>query len=292
MGLLNDFDRVSRTQSRTCPVCQHNDWCLVSRDDKVSPSRVICARVESRKRFGEAGWLHLLRDDGKRWNGVRRRTLRLGNAVPDESLAVLAEQFRGSLDQKRLASLAWSLGISAESLQRLSIGWNGVAFSFPMLDPEGRVVGIALRRPNGSKYAVTGGRQGLFVPTGIAAGEQILVCEGQTDAAACLDLGFQAIGRPGCRSTLLLCVALTRKLEPARVVVVGDTDDQGRSGAATLASALTVRCRDVRVIFPPEGVKDLREWKRRGAAHADVAAAIEAAVTVRLGVRVLGGVRS
>ena len=68
---------------------------------------------------------------------------------------------------------------------------------------------------------------------------------------------------------------------------LGDTDEEGHKGAATLAAALAVRCRDVRVVFPPEGVKDAREWKARGATAADVEAAIEVSAPARLGVRVM-----
>lgn len=45
MSLLNDCARVSR--SRPCPLCDHKDWCLVSKDSEAEPSHVICARVES-----------------------------------------------------------------------------------------------------------------------------------------------------------------------------------------------------------------------------------------------------
>jgi len=280
MSLLDEFARVSR--SRPCPICQHVDWCLVSRDNEADPSKVICARVESKRRFGQAGWLHVLRDDGKRWDGVRRRKVRLASPKVDESLAALAEQFRGNLTQELLAGLASSLKLSFESLRRFHVGWNGSAFSFPMFDPEGRVVGIALRRPDGSKYAVKGGHHGLFIPAGIVSGDRLLVCEGQTDTAACIDLGFQAVGRPGCRSTLQQCVELAKRLAAPSVVVVGDADEEGHQGAAALASALAVRCRDVRVVFPPEGVKDAREWKRRGATRADVETAIEASAVVKL----------
>jgi hypothetical protein len=77
MSLLDDFARVSR--SRPCPICNHRDWCLVSRDNEADPSRVICARVESRQRFGRAGWLHALRQNplwrpiSNSWSARRNR---------------------------------------------------------------------------------------------------------------------------------------------------------------------------------------------------------------------------
>lgn len=80
--------------------------------------------------------------------------------------------------------------------------------------------------------------------------------------------------------------AFAKRLRPSDVVVVGDGDEPGREGAEQVASALAVSC-SVRVIYPPEGTKDAREWKRRGAIRADVEAAIEASAPVRLVVRVL-----
>jgi hypothetical protein len=286
MSLLDDYTRVSRR--RPCPVCERGDWCLASRDNEIDPSRVICARVESRQRFGSAGWLHVLRDDGKRWNGMHRLKVPIREPEPDPKLALLAE--RAALQERHVERLAADLGVSIDSLARLGVGWTGRDWSFPMVDALGRVVGIALRSRDGAKHAVKGSHLGLFVPSGLARGERLLVCEGQTDTAACLDLGFHAIGRPGARSTLRLACAIVQHLRPSEVVVVGDRDDVGTSGAGEVSSALAVT-HAVRVIFPPDGVKDAREWKRRGATFSDVIAAIAAAPRVVLGVCVRTGGR-
>jgi hypothetical protein len=66
----SDWQRVSKR--RPCPVCGKPDWCMyVGSDD--SPTAAICARIESPKRCGEGGWLHVLRDDGPTWAPWRRR---------------------------------------------------------------------------------------------------------------------------------------------------------------------------------------------------------------------------
>lgn len=51
--------RVSK--HRPCPICAKPDWCLISQDGEVA----ICARIESNKQVGNAGWLHKLSDDIK-----------------------------------------------------------------------------------------------------------------------------------------------------------------------------------------------------------------------------------
>lgn len=279
MSLLEDFVRVSR--HRSCPVCERRDWCLLSRDSETSPSQAICARVESAKRFGEAGWLHVLRNDGERRGGPPLRVVAVATP-PDPRLAILADQYARSLSAPALEQLARDLGLTSESLRRFDLGWNGHAWSFPMRSEAGVVVGIALRRPDGSKFAVKGSKLGLFVPRDLS-GDRLLVCEGQTDTAACLVLGFQAIGRPGANSTIKIASAVVQQLRPSEVVVVGDRDEAGRRGAVEISSALAAT-RAVRMILPPEGIKDAREWMRRGATAADFEAAIAAAPRVAPGV--------
>ncbi|MFA5389153.1 MAG: DUF3854 domain-containing protein [Candidatus Omnitrophota bacterium] len=39
-----------------CPVCGKKDWCMISSDGKTA----VCARIESPREFGGAGWLHQL----------------------------------------------------------------------------------------------------------------------------------------------------------------------------------------------------------------------------------------
>ena len=61
-----------------------------------------------------------------------------------------------------------------------------------------------------------------------------------------------------------LLMELVQKSKPSGVVVVSDVDANGvgQRGAETLAAVLVAYSRSVRVITPPAGVKDAREWKR------------------------------
>lgn len=47
------FLKVNRRNP--CPICGKPDWCLVSPDGKAA----ICARIQSEKPTGNAGWLHI-----------------------------------------------------------------------------------------------------------------------------------------------------------------------------------------------------------------------------------------
>jgi DNA primase len=130
--------------------------------------------------------------------------------------------------------------------------------------------------------SVKGGHEGLFVPSELPAGGLLLVTEGPTDCAAMLTLGFPAGGRPSCRGGVEPVCGLARGRP---VVIVADADEPGRLGADALAIVLARLCPAVRVIRPPDGVKDARAWLQRGATARDVRAAIEAANPIRFGIK-------
>ena len=59
-----------------------------------------------------------------------------------------------------------------------------------MTDVDGNVWGIRIRRPDGAKFSIKGGKEGLFIPEEFG-GDRLLIAEGPTDTAALLDLGFK-----------------------------------------------------------------------------------------------------
>lgn len=277
-----DWQRVSK--GRPCPVCDRPDWCLYA-GPADSPTAAICARVESPKKCGEAGWLHKLREDPLRPAPRRLRTIRPATPeAPAVDFAKLAAGWAAVIHPYALDSLAKRLGLSPGSLRRLGIGWASTfrAFSFPMRDAAGQVVGIRLRGDNGKKWAVPGSREGLFYAADLPHGGRLLVCEGPTDTAACLDWGFHAIGRPSCTGGVRHAVELVKRLAPAEVVIVADGDTPGLTGAERLAAVLVAYVAAVRVVAPPRGVKDARAWLQAGGTSADVQAAIDAATPRRL----------
>ena len=284
-----EWKRVSRR--RPCPVCGHSDWCVFTGDDD-NPAAVICPRTPSDTKAGEAGFLHVLRTDGPTWATWRqtiRRAVRMvenpDNTAPD--MGKLAADCRAAIRPGDLQRLAVRLGLSVEALQRLRVGWSSGhrAWTFPMQDTAGRVLGIRLRLPSGRKLAVKGGHDGLFLPDGLYAGGRLLVTEGPTDCAALLDLGQAAVGRPSCAGGVRHLADLARARRPAEVVIIADGDAPGQRGAEFLAAVLVAYCPAVRIATPPPGIKDARQWKQRGATAADVAAVIDAAPVRRLEIR-------
>ncbi len=272
-------------RDRPCPICERPSWCLLAADG----SAVICARVESPKRCGEAGWLHRLRDD---WRPTRHAlcTIDLPRDRLRPDLERLTADCQSAVQTDRLNRLAHSLGLSVSSLQQLGIGWSAAhrAWSFPMRDAAGRVVGIRLRREDGRKFAVRGGREGLFLTATAPEGTlPLFICEGPTDTAALIELDFANVaGRPSCTGGVRLLTDLVQRRQPAAVIIVTDNDEPGRRGADNLASVLMVYAPAVRVIAPPTGIKDARAWLQAGATRQDVEQVIQAAPLRRLAVRV------
>ncbi len=247
------------TKNNPCPICEKPDWCLYAEDG----SAAICQRIQdgSAKRCGDSGWLHVLSNRHNRHNGHRRQPRRHLLTVPAErqsrDFRQLTLQYRQQLTSEGLNWLSNDLGVSSESLQRLQVGWDGQASTFPMRNAKGRVIGIRRRFPGGLKVSVTGSMNGLFIPTDLSPEGLLLISEGPSDTASALDLGFDAIGRPNCNSK----VDRTAHMAKSRnVVIIGDNDDGGRSGVERLSDTLVLCCKSVRIIYPPDHIKDLRDW--------------------------------
>lgn len=270
------FQRVSK--KRPCPVCGRPDWCLISDDGTVA----ICPRTDAgaSKRCGEAGWLHRLSAPHTPTPPrCRAVTLRATASQPSE-LKTYAARSVHHASRQALMGLAGDLGVSVESLHRLSVGWDGWAWTFPMKDHRGHIIGIRRRRPDGTKRAVGGSRNGLFLPEGLPKNGSLLISEGESDCAALLTLGFNCIGRPGCEGGAKFIVRFCRGRE---VVLIADRDERGKCGAGRLASVLACYCPSVRIVTPP--TKDARAWIRAGATREDITAAIDASPILRLRIR-------
>ena len=264
---MSDWIRVSRQQR--CPICDHSDWCLLAADG----SACICPRVESPKRCGEAGWLHVL-GQSLGWAPRPRRIVLNDGHVPSAGIEKMARSFM-THDFDRMLALAKSLGLSIESLLRFGVGYDTVqnCSTWPMRDASGRILGINRRFPDGSKRIYPGHRAGIYMPTCLLSdlsGLTLLVAEGGSDALAGLELGFQTVGRFSCTHGTGLLVKLVRRRRPAEVVIVADADGPGQRGAEALAVALLPYVARLKLIKPPEPHKDMRTWRQAGATVEDL----------------------
>lgn len=91
----------------------------------------------------------------------------------------------------------------------------------------------------------------------------ILVVEGASDVLTAMDLGFVAIGRPSAEGgmDMLARMPLYKKV----VWIIGENDSgAGRSGMLRAFATVQSVTNRVTMFCPPEGIKDLRDWKEHG----------------------------
>lgn len=261
--LLDDYRRATR--GRRCPVCDRDHYCLVSNEGGEDPVSVICTKVESPiPCLAAGGWLHRLREGEQPPRAPRPTAIRRAPVDFRDD----AERYRRGAD---LEAIGNPLGLPASALRRLGIGFDigSAASIWPEQDAAGRIVGLLRRFRDGRKRLRAGDRAGLFVPLDLPsdlAGERLYVVEGGSDAAAGLAIGRLAIGRHAALAGLVDLARVVRSRRPGRVVVIADRDDSGLGLAAArkIVERLRAYCGDVRLVETPAGVKDLREWIRRG----------------------------
>jgi 5S rRNA maturation endonuclease (ribonuclease M5) len=181
------------------------------------------------------------------------------------------KRWQACTSSEAIQDLAAELGVSRESLERLDVtrAPERAAWAFPMHDDRRQVVGIRLRGSQGQKFALSGSHAGVFLPRGLDSRSTLLICEGPTDTAAALTLGYQAVGRPSCSGgTNILCDVLQagRRRD---VVILGDSDGPGRNGARQLADRIVGLVRSLKVITAAPH-KDIREWLQAGVGRACV----------------------
>ena len=200
------------------------------------------------------GWLHRV-GEPRGFVPARPVPVREG---PHPDFSLLWMRWRDSTDPYHLDGFAMSLGVDTDALRSLGCAWSGRAWAFPMRDAGRKITGIRLRNDSGDKWAVTGSKQGLFIPDE-KPDSTLYVLEGPTDAAAALSLGLFAIGRPSCMGCEEYVKAFVRINRISRTIIVTDNDAPGLRGASKLQNALPV----MNVCWSPP-CKDLREFVRMG----------------------------
>jgi hypothetical protein len=258
---MSTWKRVTR--GKPCSVCGKPDWCLTLEDG----SAVICPRIESKKFINGSGYLHVLKET--EWSHDQAKPEKKELPEHNEVMATMARKYFLACDAQHQASASELIGVSSESLRRLGIGLcsSQSANTFPMLRHNRRVVGIRMRGFDGTKWAIKGSKQGLFIPSKLPSDKCIVICEGPTDTAAMLDLGFAAIGRPSCLGATELIVELIAGRD---IAIMADGDGPGMDGASRLAFAVRDIAKRIVVASPPPEYKDVRLWYRSGCKKEDV----------------------
>lgn len=262
------WTRVNR--QHPCPICEKADWC--GYDDVGA---VCCMRIASTKPARNGGWIHGSTAPDRPAKPAQARPAAPKYEAPDFDAVKWWETVRRVITWEKMEAWAARLGLPIETLDIMGGCHLGEMLTFPMHDGYGRICGIRTRNPDGSKRAVTGSRAGVFLPT-IDPDCEPVICEGPTDAAAALALGFWPIGRPSCSGSERHVVDVCHFHEFDRVTLCADADGPGIAGARKLADVLMASRISVRIVTA-SGHKDLRDWYKAGATPETVKAAWSAA---------------
>jgi len=263
---LHDWHRVTR--ANPCEVCGRPDWCGRSDDGLIrcmrgggTPSGMKLIREDA-----EGGRLYAPIDSSSRPTPPprpRKRKPRIDWTA--RHAAGRAELYPGELHD--FADV--ELGLSGEGVEALEPTIIDDRYAFPERDAEGNIIGLVRRGIDGANRCVKGSSRGLTYQHPLPSTDPVLIVEGASDCAAAIEAGFNAIGRPSASGGADLLAKLLRGRE---VIVAGENDRKpdgqwpGRDGAQRIADRLRLVCRSVRVMFPPEGTKDVRSWLIGGAA--------------------------
>ena len=244
------------SKDRPCEACGKPDWCT-----RTDDGAVFCMRADEIPpgwrlvKRGTKGGMILRRKGDKGTGKCAPRHIAAperGEHVPVRNWGALAKHFQRAATAALIAELADSLHLSVASLTALNVGYDAkrAAYTFPM-SIAGKVVGIRTRPIGGERpRSIFGSKTGLFVPTTYDADATLFVCEGESDTAALLTVGLNAVGRASCLDGEK---ALRAQGHKAGLVIVGDNDDEGRAGAKRLGEAFKSP-----VVFPPAEFKDVR----------------------------------
>jgi len=241
------WTHVSKTQP--CPVCKKPDWCV------IGERWINCMRVTSDKTCKNGGWLHPINGEFK-----PVRPIEQWKPSSRPNFTNLMERWQLDTLPMAVTKFAEELGVHHTALYALGCAWSRLhmAWAFPMVDGNRNIIGIRLRNHEGRKWAVKGSQQGLFVPSS-KPDSMAFVCEGPTDAAAALSLGFYAVGRPSCLGGTEHLKTLFRSRHVQRAVLLADNDEPGIRGAERLAVEIGLPC--ALLILP---AKDVRAFVQAG----------------------------
>lgn len=278
---MSEWIRVSK--AHPCPVCGKPDWCSIKDNGEVCH----CMRSQSATPCLSGGWFHFTAPIVPRASVPMPRRVRRALFDAEATMAgfraeLKAEDAANAPGWSNLRYMAEDLNLPARACERLRAGKSAFhrAWAFPMLDGDGKCVGIRLREwMSNNKWSVAGSRDGLFydptlepkeiVANGVKARELVIV-EGATDCIAGYDLGLPCVGRSACMTGAAMIGDLCRRLRVGRLTIVTDNDAYKRradgtlyrpgiEGARKLAADLG---RTYRLVTPP--YKDLREWYYNG----------------------------
>lgn len=165
-----------------------------------------------------------------------------------------------SLCQNQRYKLAGKLNLPSSVFIKMDIRMDGDVFCFPMYNAQRQIIGIKKRNLNGRKWCVRHSKLGIYLPRHFSASQGVYICEGESDTAAMLSKGYNAIGRASATS----CKAILRELlkDCPEITIISDYDPHGL-GYKESCKLAKVFERHVHIVLNRD-YKDIREWINSG----------------------------
>jgi len=247
---------------------------MYSEDGEVA----ICVRTpEGAVKNTGNGWLHILKEKfvPKKTVSIKKQIITINwHLLNDAYMENLAGFYDPGIPYlpAHVKDLCNKWGVGAGALQAMQIGWSGICFTFPVRDAEEKPIGLQRLYPDNSKRLDKHSQAGIFIPKlNWEKLDTLFICEGLSDTATALDMGLMAIGRLSCGTGRDHIIKFCARKKPSQIVIVSDNDEPGIAGVKALGlwisqgyRMFTIPMPDLKVVVPPEGVKDLRAWRAEG----------------------------
>jgi hypothetical protein len=223
-------------------------------------------RIQSDFSMKNGGFLHKAEDSGV--SATQRNMLPMPNPECVIDASKIMMKYQSQTTYKMQSDYAERLSVDALSVECLKAQFvERDVWAWPMRGASGSCCGIRLRS-DAAKWAVKGSKAGLFIPIFKDNPDwPLMICEGPTDTAAALSMGYYAIGRQSCMGQADLIKSTIKRLGRDKVIIMSDNDDPkekpdgstwkpGQEGARKLAIDLGMPC----CIVTPKA-KDIRAWR-------------------------------
>jgi len=231
-----------------CPVCGRIKYCMVSDNGE----RVLCTKVEHGAiKTYKCGFIHDVT------SAMTSPIKVVKSKLYKPNFAHIRSVYKGlNFSSQALLPLARHLKVSVYSLRCLGVGKSDRAWDFPMYDAKRQMIGIKRRNLQEKKWCVRHSRLGVYLPSTFVTSSAVIICEGESDTAAMLDLGYNVVGRASASTCQFI---LCKLLGTCRAVIIADRDKDslGLKEAYKLSRTLQG---EATVIMPLVECKDAREW--------------------------------
>lgn len=151
-----------------------------------------------------------------------------------------------------LGPLTTKRGLTAETIEKYEIGWNGERYTIPVRDREGVLLNVRRYKFGASHDKMLNwpgyGQAEIFLSDAVE-GDEIVICEGEMDALVARQYGF-----PACSTTAgagTWSERWTPLFAGKRVYIVYDVDEQGIQGAKKVAVRLNKAGAQVYIVKLP-----------------------------------------